>query len=172
MTLRPEHWPRIEDKLRLFVQHVERGREPPEWLMEFMAEGAREFMRGGKPWQKPPGRKTACPNWPDATAHVLCHDGGLFVEEVVQALGVTAPRIAEGTEVENLPGGGNGGGQQILHSRVNLEVHPSGFQWSEGSVVDDSPSIAELGAAGNWPRVVERKAVGLAFLVARIEEST
>ena len=57
MTLRPEHWPRIEDKLRLFVQHVERGREPPEWLMEFMAEGAREFMRGGKPWQKPPGRK-------------------------------------------------------------------------------------------------------------------
>ena len=86
--------------------------------------------------------------------------------------GMTAPRIAEGTEVENLPGAGNGGGQQILHSRVNLAVHPSGFQWSEGSVVDDSPSIAELGAAGNWSRVVERKAVGLAFLVARIEEST
>ncbi len=82
--------------------------------------------------------------------------------------GITAPRIAEGTEVENLPGSGNGGGQQILHSRVNLAVHPSGFQWSETTVVDESPTIAELALAANWNRVVERKAAGLAFLVSKL----
>ncbi|NKX43599.1 major capsid protein [Roseicyclus persicicus] len=83
--------------------------------------------------------------------------------------GLTAPRIAQGTEVENLPGAGNGGGQQILHSRINMAMHPAGFQWLEGSVAGESPTIAELALAANWNRVVERKAVGLAFLIARVE---
>lgn len=78
--------------------------------------------------------------------------------------GMTAPRVAEGTEIENKPGAGNGGGQQILHSRVNLAIHPAGFQWREQDVLDESPAIAELALAANWSRVVERKAVGLAFL--------
>jgi len=82
--------------------------------------------------------------------------------------GFTAPRIAAGTEIENKPGAGNGGGQQILHSRVNLAIHPSGFQWLEGSVVDESPTIAELALAANWNRVVERKAAGIAFLKSRL----
>jgi hypothetical protein len=78
--------------------------------------------------------------------------------------GIAAPRIADGTEVENKPAAGNGGGQQILHSRVNLAIHPSGFQWTEAEVEDESPTIAELADPLNWQRVVERKAVGLAFL--------
>lgn len=78
--------------------------------------------------------------------------------------GVTAPKIAAGTEVENKPGAGNGGGQQILHSRVNLAVHPAGFRWLEGSVAAESPSIAELANAANWSREFERKAIPLAFL--------
>ncbi|MDT8327531.1 MAG: hypothetical protein RQ750_09145 [Roseovarius sp.] len=82
--------------------------------------------------------------------------------------GLTAPRIADGTEIENKPGAGNGGGQQILHSRVNLAVHPAGFAWAEGSVVEESPTIAELALAANWRRVVERKAAGIAFLVAKL----
>lgn len=82
--------------------------------------------------------------------------------------GLTAPRVADGTEIENKPGAGNGGGQQILHSRVNLAVHPSGFQWREQTVVDESPTIAELALAANWSRVVERKAVGLAFLKSKL----
>jgi len=81
--------------------------------------------------------------------------------------GLTAPRIAEGTEVENIPGAGNGGGQQILHSRVNLAIHPAGFAWVEGTLAGDSPTIAELGAAAHWDRVVERKAVPMAFLVTK-----
>lgn len=78
--------------------------------------------------------------------------------------GVTAPRIAAGTEVENKPSAGNGGGQQILHSRVNLAIHPAGFRWLEGSVASESPSIAELALAANWSREFERKAIPLAFL--------
>ncbi|MBE0487379.1 hypothetical protein [Marinobacter sp.] len=82
--------------------------------------------------------------------------------------GVSAPRIAAGTEVENLPSSGNGGGQQILHSRLNVAVHPAGFKWTETSVVDESPSLAELAAAANWARVVERRAVPLAFLKSKL----
>ena len=82
--------------------------------------------------------------------------------------GMTAPRVAEGTEIESKPGAGNGGGQQILHSRANLAIHPAGFQWKEQSVADESPSIAELANPANWTRVVERKAVGLAFLKSKL----
>ena len=82
--------------------------------------------------------------------------------------GMTAPRIADGTEIENKPGAGRGGGQQILHSRVNLAIHPAGFQWREQSVADESPTIAELALAANWSRVVERKAAGLAFLKSKL----
>lgn len=82
--------------------------------------------------------------------------------------GFTAPRVAEGTEIEVLPSAGNGGGQQILHSRNNLAIHPSGFSWVESTVLGESPTIAEVETAGNWNRVVERKAVPLAFLVSKV----
>lgn len=82
--------------------------------------------------------------------------------------GMAAPAIAEGTEVENLPSAGRGGGQQILHSRVNAGVHPAGFSWQEASVADESPSLAELATATNWDRTVERKATPLAFLLSKV----
>lgn len=82
--------------------------------------------------------------------------------------GISEPRVAEGTEVENLPSSGNGGGQQVLHSRVNLAVHPAGFQWKEASVAGNSPTITELATATNWDRVVERKAVPIAFLKCKL----
>lgn len=78
--------------------------------------------------------------------------------------GMTEPRIAAGTEIENRPSAGNGGGQQILHSRVNLAIHPAGFAWQEQAVAGDSPTLAELAEGTNWNRTAERKAVGLAFL--------
>lgn len=79
--------------------------------------------------------------------------------------GMTAPRIAAGTEVENLPSAGMGGGQQVLHSRVNLAMHPLGFAWKETAVVGESPTLAELATATNWDRVAsDRKHVPLAFL--------
>ena len=82
--------------------------------------------------------------------------------------GSSAPRTAAATEIENIPGAGNGGGQQILHSRLNLAMHPLGFQWKEVAVVGDSPTIAELTTATNWDRVAQRKNVPLAFLVHKL----
>jgi L-2-hydroxyglutarate oxidase LhgO len=81
---------------------------------------------------------------------------------------MSAPRVADGTELENLPSAGNGGGQQVLHSRVNLGLHPAGFNWNEAAVLGESPTIAELSDATNWSRIVERKATPLAFLVSKI----
>jgi hypothetical protein len=80
---------------------------------------------------------------------------------------MAAPVVADGTEVESLPSAGQGGGQQILHSRVNVGVHPAGFSWVETSVVSESPTLAELATVTNWDRSVERKAVPMAFLIAR-----
>ncbi|BAP13793.1 hypothetical protein AS19_09420 [Alcanivorax sp. NBRC 101098] len=81
---------------------------------------------------------------------------------------LAAPRVAQGTEIENLPSAGNGGGQQVLHSRVNIGLHPAGFSWNEASVVGESATQTELEDATNWSRVVERKAAPLAFLVSKI----
>lgn len=80
------------------------------------------------------------------------------------AYGITAPRIAEGTEIENRPAAGNGGGQQVLHSRQNVAVHPAGFSFTDASVAEESPSLLELTLATNWDRLAPRKHVPLAFL--------
>lgn len=82
--------------------------------------------------------------------------------------GMSAPRFAAGTEVENLPSAGNGGGQQILHTRLNMAVAPAGYRWTEAAVLAESPSLSELADPANWERVVERKAVPLAFLVSKV----
>ena len=82
--------------------------------------------------------------------------------------GVTTPRVAAGTEVENKPGAGNGGGMQILHSRINLAVHPLGYRWLETAVAAESPTMTELADATNWQRVGDRKHVPLAFLVHKL----
>lgn len=78
--------------------------------------------------------------------------------------GLTPPQIADGTELESLPSAGKGGGQQILHSRVNLAVHPAGFSWIEDTVASESASLAELALADNWERKSERKNIPIAFL--------
>ncbi|PNS07836.1 major capsid protein [Solilutibacter silvestris] len=84
------------------------------------------------------------------------------------AYGVSAPRIALGTEIERRWAAGNGGGMDILHSRVNLAVHPSGFAWKGATMAGASPSLAELALPANWGRVFDRKNVKLAFLKHKI----
>ena len=81
--------------------------------------------------------------------------------------GVSAPLMSPGTELWRYPDRGNGGGNDVLHSRFNIAIHPIGFQWLEGAVAGESPSIAELANPLNWNRVIERKAVPLAFLLSK-----
>lgn len=84
--------------------------------------------------------------------------------------GMSEPNEAPGTEVENIPSAGNGGGQVVLHSRVNMAMHPYGYSWIETppALVEMSPTLADLALEGHWQRVYERKAIPLAFLVSKL----
>jgi hypothetical protein len=86
--------------------------------------------------------------------------------------GMSAPRTGYGTELFRVPAAGNGGGQTVLHSRVNVGIHPLGFAWSDGTggtaIAGDSPSIADFAVAAHWTRAVsQRKSVPLAFLISK-----
>lgn len=61
---------------------------------------------------------------------------------------------------------GNGAGIETLVERKQWLIHPEGYQWTEASVADESPTVAECGLAANWTRVFERENVGIAFLVS------
>ena len=81
---------------------------------------------------------------------------------------ISSPRIAAGTEIENKPDAGNGGGQQILHTRLNMAFQPLGYSWVESSVAAESPTPTELANAANWKRIVDdRRAIPLAFLLTK-----
>jgi hypothetical protein len=69
------------------------------------------------------------------------------------------------SEVDRDPNAGNGGGQDILHTRDTNIIHPAGFEFTSASVAGNSPTYAELADAANWNRVyAERKNIGMAFL--------
>lgn len=59
---------------------------------------------------------------------------------------------------------GNGAGVETLWTRKTWILHPFGFQQT-GTPASVSFSLAELGLATSWSRVVERKNVPLGFLV-------
>ncbi|MGA9673067.1 MAG: hypothetical protein WBQ94_27965 [Terracidiphilus sp.] len=81
---------------------------------------------------------------------------------------VAAPRTGFGTEVFRTPNSGNGGGQSTLYSRVELALHPLGFNFTGTTVAGVSPSLAELALAVNWNRSFsQRKSVPLAFLISK-----
>ena len=68
------------------------------------------------------------------------------------------------SELERLPSTGNGGGQTVIHARVNDVIHPYGFQNLLAGASKVANSYAELANANRWARVVDRKNVALAFL--------
>lgn len=77
-------------------------------------------------------------------------------------LGVGAPKLPQ--EVDRAPAQGDGGGVETIWTRRQWIVHPTGFQWSDGSVAGESPTLAELALAANWDRSFSRKNVPLAFI--------
>lgn len=78
------------------------------------------------------------------------------------ALGVGSPKVP--TETARYAAAGNGGGQEVLHSRQELLIHPRGFKWLSASMVRQSPTNTELKNAANWDRVFPRKLVRIAEL--------
>lgn len=85
VSFKAEHFPRNEDKLTLFLMHVDAKRTAPDWLLEFMAEGAREFLIGGKAWQKGKGGGPKSGyGQKEIEAYILHHYGGLTASQIVQ----------------------------------------------------------------------------------------
>jgi hypothetical protein len=74
-------------------------------------------------------------------------------------------RLSVPSEVERVESAGNGAGQDILHTRENIVIHPYGFQCLDAGIAGNSATLAELAAAACWDRVVDRKQVGIAFLL-------
>lgn len=62
---------------------------------------------------------------------------------------------------------GNGGGQEIIGERKTWMLHPFGFTWIEGTLVEFSPTNADLALAAHWDRKVNRKQVPLAWLKSK-----
>lgn len=66
-------------------------------------------------------------------------------------------------ETERSASSGHGGGQETLWSRIEMILHPQGYQCN----LNDTPTVAQLEAATSWTRAWERKRVPLAVLVSR-----
>ena len=85
------------------------------------------------------------------------------------SMGSASPKVA--TEVSRQPLAGNGGGQEVLHSRIQWTMHPEGHAYT-GTAPNGGPGNGaganDLAAAGSWNRVFpERKQVSFARLVTR-----
>jgi hypothetical protein len=83
--------------------------------------------------------------------------------------GMGSPAVP--TETDRLPAAGDGGGQEVLHNRVEWTLHPTGHAYI-GTAPSGGPSNAatanNLAAAGSWSRVwPERKQIKIARLVTR-----
>lgn len=75
------------------------------------------------------------------------------------------------SETERVPDAGNGGGQDVLYSRVEWAIHPVGHAYV-GTAPSGGPSNAStsnnLANAGSWSRVFpERKQIKVARLITR-----
>ena len=84
-------------------------------------------------------------------------------------LGVGSPDIP--TEIDRKPAAGNGGGQSVLHDRLEWAIHPTGHAYV-GTAPDGGPANGtganELANAGSWDRrFPERKQIKFARLVTR-----
>lgn len=72
------------------------------------------------------------------------------------------------TELERKPGGGNGGGQDVLFNRIEWALHPVGHAFVMASIPDGGPANSDLDDATSWNRVfTERKQIRFARLVTR-----
>lgn len=77
------------------------------------------------------------------------------------------------TEVDRKPGGGNGGGQDVLYSRVEWSLHPVGHGFvginiPEGGPANTGTAGPDLDEATSWGRAFrERKMIKFARLITR-----
>lgn len=96
------------------------------------------------------------------------YDTWLFGAGAIR-VGMGAPKVP--TELDRKPSAGDGGGQDILHSRIERIMHPVGHEFL-GTSTSGGPSNAatsgNLANAASWGRVFpERKQIKIARYVTR-----
>jgi hypothetical protein len=85
-------------------------------------------------------------------------------------LGIGSAKVP--TETERTAAAGNGGGQEVLHSRVEWAIHPTGHAYIGTPATDGGPAngtgSGDLNIAGSWDRrFPDRAQVHFARLVTR-----
>lgn len=79
------------------------------------------------------------------------------------AYGMGTPLVP--SELFRNPSAGNGGGQDVVHSRETNIIHPYGFAWADSAAAALTATIAELEVATGWNRVfANRKNISMAAL--------
>ena len=74
-------------------------------------------------------------------------------------MGVGSAKVP--TEIERAPASGNGEGEEILYSRQQFILHPTGFSYVSSV---GNPANTELAKAAAWTRTFARKQTPLAFI--------
>lgn len=93
------------------------------------------------------------------------YESWLFAPGAVQ-WGFGSPAVP--TEVDRNPAAGDGGGQDVLFSRVNWIMHPTGHAWIGATTAGGGPANTVIDDAASWSRVYpERKQIGIARLITR-----
>lgn len=69
-------------------------------------------------------------------------------------------------ELERKPGGGNGGGAEVLWERKTYILQPAGFSWKGSEAQNLSPTAVQYATAANWERVFDRKQVPFAAVIS------
>lgn len=78
-------------------------------------------------------------------------------------LGMGSPKVP--TEVDRLPGSGNGGGSEVLYNRTEWVIHPVGNAFV-GTPTNGGPTNTVLADATSWARVYpERKQIKMTELL-------
>lgn len=148
----------MEDLAVMFVHSVVYARMQKNNLIDFIPDARGEvniptFL----------GREVIVDDGMPVTGSV--YDTWLFGSGSTQ-IGVGSPMVAE--EVERKAGGGNGGGQEVLYSRREWSMHPTGHAWVGATTASGGPTNAVIDDAASWQRVYpERKQIKFARLVTR-----
>lgn len=86
-------------------------------------------------------------------------DGNVF------AAGVGSPKLP--FEVSRTAEAGAGGGMESIWERKTWVLHPFGWSWTEGSLAEMSPTLADLRLAAHWDRKVARTQAPIAFIKSK-----
>jgi hypothetical protein len=93
------------------------------------------------------------------------YDTWIFGPGAIQ-LGM-APAVTP-TEVDRIPDAGDGAGQDVLYSRVQWSMHPTGHAWVGATTAGGGPANTVIDDAASWSRVYpERKQIEIARLITR-----